>query len=110
MMALVTAIFGSAILRTVAISLLGAAISMGGMAWLRYSARAPYQAQVVELKDIIKKRDATVDADRKLAEAEAQRAEGLKDDLSKLSTLVGSCKLSAVELSKLRKLSGTDKH
>ena len=101
--------FGATALRYVIIALVSSAVGLGGIAWLRYSARAPYQAQVVELKDVIKKRDAAASADRQLAEAEAKRAEELKDEIAKLGT-GASCKLSAPELERLRKLAGPDKH
>jgi uncharacterized membrane protein YtjA (UPF0391 family) len=107
-MSVILGYFGATALRYVVIALVTSALSFGGIAWLRYSARAPYQAQVVELKDVIKKRDAAANADRQLAEAEAKRAEELKDEIAKLGA-GASCRLSPDELKRLQRLSGANK-
>lgn len=110
---MIAAILASTIGRYLIITVVSTVLGLGGLAWLRYQARAPYQAQVTELKGIIVKRDQTAAADRKLAEEEAARAEGFRNELDKIvegaAHQPASCRLDAGDLKRLRGLAGTDK-
>lgn len=95
------------VIRYAVMTVLVSGVGLGALTWLRHSARAPYAAQVVELKDVIKKRDAAAEADRRQAAAAEARAEDLRHELDDITKSAGTaaCKLSAAELARLHKLS-----
>jgi len=87
-------------------------LSVGFMAWIRADARAPYRAEIVELKKAAAAREKLEADDRKVAESNAQRAGELQAELGKLIEISraapAACKFSDDELKRLRHLAGTN--
>jgi type VI protein secretion system component VasK len=106
--------FGNSVIRWVAVVGIGLVISGVGAGWLRSDARAPYEKQITELKDIIKKRDAAAAADKALVDAQTAQAAELQNELDKMVETAAhtpdACKLTPGELSSLRKLSGAHRN
>ena len=84
-------------------------VGFGLLAWVRADARGPIEAQNQELRAIIKKRDETAEADRRLALQSHKEAKELQDELDKILSEAAQqsqrCRLSDADLDRLRKLS-----
>ncbi len=82
------------------------ALALGGLAWVRHNAAAPYKAEIASLRIAAQKKEAIVEADtaRKLADVAETEEENtrLRDIISTLS--VTSCRPEPAQLERLKKL------
>ena len=84
-----------------------ALVAFGGLAWLRADAAAPYKAEIVQLRKASQQKDAIIEADAAQKLADLEEKTGLENKLREFINATdtdSACRLSADELSRLRKL------